>query len=225
MQIFTCEQLALYWPNYTGGSPGVCVFVCSSIITTWRRILWHVLTYLPDTNWTRILSIGYNFSMLNHPQAFKHNKFTQHLLDVFAKRPSSPLSILHQPLRRPLATCDKCKHTHTHTYCLSSTWIMHIQAVGSELMSQLLSEHGETDTGALWWLYQPVLLLRLYSAPDVQGAGWWIMGHPSRPCSAVSPHRRQEHVVWRMWLCVCVSVFAQEWRTICVCILLKVGII
>lgn len=112
-------------------------------------------------------------------------------------------------------------NTHTHTYCLSSTWIMHIQAVGSELMSQLLSEHGETDTGALWWLYQPVLLLRLYSAPDVQGAGWWIMGHPSRPCSAVSPHRRQEHVVWRMWLCVCVSVFAQGWRTICVCILLK----
>lgn len=59
------------------------------------------------------------------------------------------------------------------------------------------------------------------SAPDVQGAGWWIMGHPSHPTSAVSPHRRQEHVVWHMWLSVCVSVFAQGWRTICMHILLR----
>lgn len=42
-------------------------------------------------------------------------KSTQHLPDVSLNRPSSPLSMLHQTLRRPLATCDISFHPPPHT--------------------------------------------------------------------------------------------------------------
>lgn len=93
---------------------------------------------------------------------------------------------LWPPVTAPFT--ERGRHALRHTFLLphpSSIWIMHHQTVGS---NESIAQRAWRDTRSLWWLYQAVPSLRLYSAPDVQGAGWWIMGHPSPTSSAVSPH-------------------------------------
>lgn len=94
----------------------------------------------------------------------------QHLPDVdhpppcFSKSPGDPW---------PPATAPP----FTHTLLLPSlTWIIHLQPVCMELMSQLLREpqrHPDCCTKP------PPSLLVLDSPPDVHGAEWWIMGRHS----------------------------------------------
>lgn len=57
----------------------------------------------------------------------------------------------------------------------------------------------------------------------VQGDELWVI--PLALLLQCHHIRRQEHVVWPMWLqeCVCVFVFAQGWTTISMCMLWKGG--
>lgn len=108
-------------------------------------------------------------------------------------------------------------HLSTHTFThplphLSTTWIIHNETVGSEIMSQLLREPGETDTRVVWWLYHAVPLLRLFSAPDVQGLGWWIMGY-TLLLLLCSVTRIGGKIVW-FGPCAYVCVFVQGKRTV-----------
>ncbi len=149
-------------------------------------------------------------------------KSTQHLPDVLVNRPSSPLSTLHQPLRRPLATCDAPpSHTNRHTHTLflphpSTIWIMHHQTVGSELMSQLLREPGETPVRCDGYTKRsPRSGCTQHQMSKVRGDELWVI--PLAPPLQCHHIRRQEHVVWPMWLCiyVCVCVCVSVCLSVC----------
>lgn len=125
-------------------------------------------------------------------------------------------------------------HTQTDTHTLSqlhpsTAWIMHHQTVGSELMSQLLREPGETPVRCDGYTKpSPRSGCTQHQMSKVRGDELWVI--PLAPLLQCHRIRRQEHVVWPMWLgvmcvCRCVSVFAQGWRTIYMHILRKVGII